>query len=254
MAKHWTPEQIEYLTETWGEKPIPSIARDLGKSINAVRLKANRLGLGPHIHSGEYITLNQLIIALRGRKYHDGDLKSYVIRRGLPVRRKKIIKHYYRVVYLDDFWVWAEQNRDFIDFSKLERGILGKEPEWIEEQRRADELYALYGGKAKKKWTPEEDALLISMVKSYRYTYQEISARLMRTESAIRRRLYKLGTKYRPITTDARPWTIDEIRTLLDMHIKGYKPEVIAEHVSRSATAIRGKIDAMQRKGLLKGA
>ena len=66
MKKHsmWSTEEIEYLDSRWGEVSIPAIANFLERSIGAVRCKVFRVGLTRHLHSGGYITLNQLMIAL----------------------------------------------------------------------------------------------------------------------------------------------------------------------------------------------
>jgi hypothetical protein len=249
MAKHWTKEQIEYLENSWGETSIPTIAKNLNKTVNAVKSKALRLGLRRHIHSGEYITLNQLMIALGRGPVHSYILKSWVEKRGLPVKTKKSINRKYRVVYLDDFWKWAERNRTFIDFSKVERNILGEEPEWVAEQRKADEMFAMY---KKTPWTKEEDAVLRAMLNSYKYSYRDISIRLKRTEGAVKRRMLDLGIKQRPLKADNHnPWANEEENILMDLYYKGYRQEVIAEFIDRSALAIRGKIERMQRDKLL---
>jgi len=248
-TRHWMEEELEFMESRWGEMSILGIAKCLKRSINAIRLKALKIELGWHLHSGEYITLSQLFQALGRNKSYSYALISWVKRRGLPVKIRKSIKRKYRVIYLDDFWRWAERNRTFIDFSKVPRGILGKEPAWVEEQRKADELFALY---KKTPWTPEEDAMLRTMLNSYRYSYRDISIRLKRTESAIKRRILDLGLKQRPLKADNHnPWTKEEEKMLVDLYNKGYKPEVIAEFIDRSALAIKGKIERMLRENLL---
>ena len=62
----WPDEQTNYLIKYWGILTIPTLANNLNKSINAVKLKAGRLGLGCHLHADQsYITLNKLCQALR---------------------------------------------------------------------------------------------------------------------------------------------------------------------------------------------
>lgn len=39
----------------------------------------------------------------------------------------------FKIIYLDEFWKWAEKNRSFLDFSKMEPLALGKEPGWVNE-------------------------------------------------------------------------------------------------------------------------
>ena len=59
MGKWWSNEEIEFLEDNWGYKSIPVIAKSLNRTINAVKVKAVRLGLGDHLDSGNYITFNK---------------------------------------------------------------------------------------------------------------------------------------------------------------------------------------------------
>lgn len=239
--KSWPKEQVDYLEEKWGVISIPQIAKHLGRSVNAIKLKAQRIGLGRHIHSGEYITFNQLAVAL-GKSF--SQVKGRWVPRGLPIKYKKSINKSYRIIYLDDFWKWAENHKDLLDFSAFEENTLGKEPSWVSEKRKADFYASRY---ITTPWTKDEDALLISMLKAYRYGYHDISIALRRTGGAIKRRMQDLNIKLRPIKADNHnPWTEEEVRILLDMRTKGYGYEVIAERLgSRSALAVRGKEERM---------
>ena len=72
--RKWTQEEYDYLQEKWGTISLQSIARYLDRSENAIRIKVQRLGLGPFLEGGEYVSWNQLLIALGiqgGRRYKD---------------------------------------------------------------------------------------------------------------------------------------------------------------------------------------
>ncbi len=129
--KYWTQDEMDYMQDSWGSKSQKAIAKKLGRSINSVRIKANRLGLGNMLEHGEYVTFNQLCLALNGGNFNSYQLTSWCENRGFPIKHKLIMERRIRVVYIDDFWEWAEKNRTFIDFSKLEEFVLGKEPEWV---------------------------------------------------------------------------------------------------------------------------
>ena len=166
------------------------------------------------------------------------------------MKKKKSIKRGYLVIYIDEFWDWAFKHKNIIDFSKFEENNLGEEPGWVKEQRKADVLKALRFKLTP--WSKDEDSLLISMLNEYRYGYKEISQRLQRTEGAIKRRVLDLNLKQRPLKADNHnPWTFDEEMTLLDLRSKGYSPELIATRISRSALAIRGKVERMQKAGII---
>lgn len=233
--KLWTAEEIEQLDEYWGVYTIPKIAAIIGRSVNAVKLKATRLGLGRHIHSGTYITVNQLAIAI---KHHYGTVRNWE-KYGLPTRCKKSINKVYKIIDIEDFWTWAAEHKHLIHFDRIEPLILGAEPDWVAESRRA----AFEGKTSRKKWTNMEDKRLVYMLNQYRYSFSEIAADVNRTESAVKRHIYDLGLQQRPDRQDSRKWTEDEIGVMLDMIGRGYSFEQIGAHLGRTGLAVRGKYE-----------
>ena len=86
--------------------------RKLNRTTNAVKVRAQRLGLGAVLMAGEYVTLNQLLLAVNGGSGSYGyKMKSWVENRGLPVHTKKVNRCSFRVVYIEEFWEWAERYR-----------------------------------------------------------------------------------------------------------------------------------------------
>lgn len=249
VKPNWTPEEKAYLEENWGRISIGTIAKNLGRSENAILIKACRFGLGPYLESGEYITLNQLLIALRGHQQGSYTLNQW-IEKGLPVKKKRVRNCSFKVIYFDDWWDWAEMNRTIIDFSKLEPNVLGAEPDWVKEQRRADSEKRLQYKKTS--WAPEEDLLLKQLLKSYKYTYRELSVRLQRTEGAIKRKMVDLKIKERPLKmSNHNPWTPPEEEKLKELYHKGHTPNTMANYIDRSAQAISGKIKRLIKEGHL---
>lgn len=136
----WKPDEEQFLVENWGTKSVPCIAERLNRTTNAIIVRARRLNLGPALNAGDYITLNQLCKAFTGNEHgmYSYQSISWVKNRGLSVHNKRVNQCTFRVVYLDEFWDWAEKNRAFLDFSKMEKYALGREPEWVDEQRKKD--------------------------------------------------------------------------------------------------------------------
>lgn len=244
----WTKEEEEFLSEYWGLYSMEHIANTLNRTATAIQVRAVRLGLGPFLESGDYITLNQLMVELRGSNGCSYTIQQW-IDKGLPVKTKKVKGSSFKVVNLDDFWKWAEKNRTLIDFSKLEENALGKEPDWVKEQRKADIEMRRF---KRTNWTKAEDKRLISLLKEFRWTYREIAEKLNRTEGAIKRRMIDLGLKERPISMPKHnPWTKEEEGILIDLYEKGYQPDVMTKYINRSSQAIRGKIERMIRDRVL---
>lgn len=241
----WTPEEDLYLKDHWGMVSIPSIAKKLDRTVLAVKLRAGRIGLGGVLNSGDYVTLNQLMIAVTGNSQsYSYQMQSWVRNRGLPVHTKRVNKCTWRVVYLDEFWAWAEQHRSFIDFSKLEPLALGKEPKWVPEQRKKD--FQAFSLQRKDPWTPDEDRRLKMLLQQHKYGYVELSEILHRSEGAITRRCNALGLKERPVRADnhgkASVWTDADYQALADGIRHGDSYPVIGKAVGRSEKAVRGKV------------
>ncbi|MBQ7976268.1 MAG: hypothetical protein IJ300_11340 [Clostridia bacterium] len=245
QARNWTKEEIDYLSESWGRVSVTRIAEKLGRNTGAVMQRASKIGLGSFFESGDYITLHQLLLAVTGsRGGNRYILKSWVANRGLPIHNKRLEKKVVRVVYLEDFWQWAEANRSFIDFSKMEPLILGEEPQWLVEQRKKDaKAFRL---QRKDAWTPFEDEKLVYYLKQHKYTYAELSKMLCRSCGAIQRRCTDLGIRERPVKADNRGpasvWTAEMYAILADGIRNGDSYMVIADALGKSEKAVRGKV------------
>jgi len=249
MPAAWSKYEEDYLQEKWGAVSIATIAKNLGRSVYGVKLKAQRLGLKRFIHSGEHITLSQLCQVLK-ISYSTWSMGKYK-KLNMPVKRKKVINESVRILYMRDFWKWAEQHKMAVDFSRFEPGELGPEPMWVQDKRKADMEAKKY--KRRDPWTPEEDWLLTQMLNSYRYTCREMSIRLKRTEGAVARRYNDLGLKQRPLVESKHTnhWTADQVELLTELYYMGYIAEVMAEHIPKSAKAIQGKTERLVKEGKL---
>ncbi len=242
--RKWTPEEIEYLSSNWGTVSYSGICRKLGRSEQSIRQKAYKLGLGPFIECGDYVTLHQVSMALGFGWSSDKYFVRSWGRRGCPIRNKRRGRASIRVIFLDDFWKWAEKNRSFLDFSKMAPLALGKEPPWVAAQREKDRKSCAL--QRKDAWTPEEDAKLIAMLKEYRYGYAEISETLHRSTGAIARRCRDLGLKERPIREHSgakeNRWTTENTAALENGIRNGDSYMLIGKTVGKSEKAVRGKV------------
>lgn len=239
--RNWTNEEVEYLEDKWGQTSITGIAKELKRSINSVKEKAYRIGLTRHIHSGEYITYNQLLVAIgMGESY----VRTKFENNGIPIKFKKSIKKRYRIIYVDDFWKWAEEHKNLLNFKKFEPGALGwPEPRWVDLKRQSDKQKSII--KKTTPWTETEDKQLEWLLSQYKYGYADIARIMERTEGAVKRRCYDLGIKARPVKAENhRKWEKWETDLLLEMHSKGYTYEDICKKLNnRSVHAARGKIE-----------
>lgn len=234
--KPWTTEEMEYLDTYWGTKSISAIASHLCRTVNAVKNKAIRCGYTRHIHSGTMITLNQLAEAVN-RSY--SVLNTTWINHGLPIKYRKSINRKYKMIDIEDFWRWAATHKHLIDFSKIENGILGKEPEWVKEARHA----SYSARKNTMPWTDADDFKLKTMLKAYKYTYADLSKELNRSEGAIKRRIFDLSLMERPMRKENRKWTDEETAELIRLVEVGYCFEDIGIKLNRTGSCVRGKYE-----------
>ena len=244
INRNWTKEETEYLKENWGKISIPVLVKKLNRTESAIKRKANKLGMYSFLKSGEYVTLNTLLQVIG---VDNGGYKkiSWIRNRNFPVHTKRVSrKKEVRIVKPEEFWKWAEENKDFLDFSNFEKNALGKEPDWVKDKRREDKE------KARKykttPWTIQEDEKLKYYLKQFRYTSMELSKMLMRTEGAIQKRINDLNLKERPVKADNHvKWTEEEYNLLGEMLKDGKNYEYMSEKLGKSSKAIRGRVYCM---------
>lgn len=241
--RSWTTEDEVYLMDQWGGTSIPGIAKKLGRTVNAIKIRASRLGLGAALAAGEYVTFNQLMVVLSGGRGHSYSyqVESWIEKRGFPARYKRVVNNRFRVVYLEEFWKWAKEHRSFIDFSRMEPLSLGKEPAWVEGQRKIDAIS--FANQRKDPWTQQEDQRLIYLLKQHKYSWSEMSHELRRSAGAIQRRCCDLGIKERPLRASPHnPWNDTDQQLLADMLRRGCSYTMIGDAVRRSEKAVRGVV------------
>lgn len=147
-------------------------------------------------------------------------------------------------VHLKEFWTWAEKNRSFLDFSKLEPLAFGEEPAWVAEQRKRD--FKACSLQRKDPWTPAEDAKLRMLLEQYKYTYEQMSDMLRRSPGAIQRRCADLGLKARPVRINPHGpeavWHQEDYDRLAEGIKSGESYMSISKALGKSEKAIRGKV------------
>lgn len=239
--RRWSDEDLRYLEESWGVYQMSKICEYLDRSEGSVVQKAYRLGLHAFLDSADYISYNMLLKALGYGNADTYKTTSWIKNRGLPIKYKKVNRCRFRIIYLDDFWKWAKKNRDLLDFSRFEKNVLGKEPEWVARKRKHDiEKKRNYKSSP---WTKTEDERLRYFLSRQQYTYFELSRMMQRTDGAILRRAIDLGIKDRPIKADSHNrWTESEIESVVGMIQDGYGYEYMSDRLERSSKAIKGKV------------
>ena len=183
----WTAAEFDYLKENWGTQTPDYIAKNLGRTINAIIVKSKVLGLGSFLDSGEYLNAHR-ITELMGVDSHV--VNRTWIKHGLKLRNKKIRGNVrFGIITFENFMVWLKEHQNMWDSRKVPEYGLGTEPEWLKEKRRLDAL--LPAQSRGTKYTPEEDNKLVMMFRMGK-TQAEIAEALERTESSVNARIQRL--------------------------------------------------------------
>lgn len=185
----WTQDELDYISEVWGEKTIPQIARHLGRSVNAVKIKCVRLGYTGQKWYGNMMSARK-VSELLGVDVH-AVCDYWIPKHGLPGKRKRLgsSKQKTTIIMFDDLLQWLENHQDLWDSRRVELYGLGMEYEWLQRKRASD---ALIPKRKSQLWTPEEDRQLISMFRKGDMTMAEMGAVLHRPASGVEHRLTRL--------------------------------------------------------------
>ena len=143
MAKRWNYKEICFLKDNWGDMQLVNIANKLNRTIDAVKIKAQRIGLKDQRLYMSEISLNQLVNIIG-----NSQLRYIADTEHLPfIFYRKIVKDKIKVVDMDKFWGWLDKNRHAISLHNTDKYSFGYEPDWVEEKRQADKRAKEYSTK-----------------------------------------------------------------------------------------------------------
>lgn len=240
--RHWTEAEKSFLQDNYGFLTIESLQKKLDRSECAIQNQVARMKLGRWYSNLEGVTQNEFAKALN---VHHGTVTNWNQNYGLPIRMKRLKKDYFKIIMLDDFWKWAQDHKNMIEWDKVEKHILGAEPDWV---RHARDAAIIAKNKSVKKipWSKDDDTKLLWMLNQHKFTYAEIATELNRTHGGIKRRITDLGIKLRPVYRENhKKYSQEEIDCIVSMYQAGHSFQKIAEKLDRSEAGVRGKLERM---------
>lgn len=190
----WTEEEDEYVLAKYGMKSLDSIAAHVKRTPLAVERRLSRLGVYGAKENTGYMTVPQLAYALH---VDDHTVYRWMENNSLPFKKGTAKVREHNLIDVLEFWKWAEQNRDLINFFKIPKNSLIPEPEWVNQQRKVDYLRRPH--KENQNWTGEDDAYLWLLFYGDGRTQKEIGEIMGRTETAVQRRLARLREKRKAV-------------------------------------------------------
>lgn len=244
----WTKEEDDFLRENVGKLRLQTLAEKLGRTVEAVDCRLCRLGIAHTKAMTGRLTANELanLVGMEQKA-----VLRWIRNHGLPAKRKAPkLSQIYHLISPEDFWKWAERNKERIDFSRIKPDSIPPEPEWVEEEREKDRR--TIPKRRREPWTPEEEGKMQQMI-ALGYSYAEIAEELGRTYSGVAHRINKIqgsGKAKVPRRKIAIPWTDEEVQLMLELERKGYDDESIAYSLGREKSHIVYKRSWMREKGL----
>lgn len=189
MRRDWTEYDVDYLENNIGQVKINSIAKHLNRSVGGVIIKMKRLGIGHTKNFSDGITRTELARLLG---VDSNTVGWWTQKHGLPFH-SRVTRHSRRYYFIDptDFWEWAYQNSERVDFSKIERNSIVPEPEWVREHRMKKQKPI---GNYYIKWTEKEEKELLAL-KSEGKSVDFIAQKLKRTPNSIYRKYARMARK-----------------------------------------------------------
>lgn len=189
----WTKEEDEFIEIHAAHKTLEWMAKKLHRTPDGLRVHMIDIGIGDlHMEKGTYSAkaLSEIIGTSHEtvrRWIQDKGLPAVKTSRYVQVERRHMRYH----ITPEDFWRWAEKNRDLVEFNRIEPHSLPPEPQWLAEERKKQ----FYRPAKQKTWEPEEDQRLL------RYYYVEavrqidIAKEMGRSLNSIEKRLKRLREK-----------------------------------------------------------
>jgi len=186
MSRIWSNSEIDFLQNQVGKMKVDSIAKQLNRSVTAVLIKMKRLKIGNTKNNTGGITRSELARMLG---VDSKTVEWWTYKYGLPFQTK-ITRHSRRYFFIEvtDFWEWAYEHADRVDFSKIELNSIVPEPEWVREYRRKKQVPI---GNYYRNWTTKEEELLLTMIDLGK-SIDFISKQLNRTSISIQRKRKRL--------------------------------------------------------------
>lgn len=187
MNRMWTAAEIDFLKENIGKCKIDTIARQLARTESAVLLKAKRLKIANTKQVQGEISLGELALLIHKNRRTLYDW----IQKGTFPARKRITrsKRAFYFIKPDEFWNWACQNQEKLNFSQIAPYAIPPEPEWVNKARKQKKVTEERGYKY---WTMSEISSLLEYDQEG-LKYSVIAEKLKRTPNSVGKQLMRIN-------------------------------------------------------------
>lgn len=182
--RRWTAAEELYLTRNYLARDLSWISKKLNRTEESLRRKAERMDIC--IYGREEISAKTLAACFNSdirvikRWKEKFNMPCKTVRRGQAV---------FFLIDVDKFWIWANKNKQHINWSKYELMSLPPEPDWVKKEKNT---YDKVKGR-----TPisETDISMIHSLVRRGFTYKEIGKKIGRTETSVKHIMSKRSRK-----------------------------------------------------------
>ncbi len=177
-GRPWTQEEEAKLRDLYGMASMRCLMKSLKRSSWAIRLRARRLGLRV-MENGEGVTMAELARCLN---ISLATVRRWVARDGLPARSVQLTENQtIKKIRPEDFWAWAQERTERIDWTKIEPNVLPPEPGWVQALR----LDGAGRGKYARRRTTTQDIERIRSLRRKGMTRRRIAETTGRSEGSV---------------------------------------------------------------------
>lgn len=181
--RNWTEDEIEFLKENVGNMKLETLAKKLDRSELSIQNKLKRLGISNTKAQTGYLTTFELANLV---KKDPTTVRGWITRHGLK-STKKVTRssRQFHFIHPEEFWKWAEENKEKIDFSKIDPQTIIPEPSWVEAERKKENPISY------KVWSVKEEMRLQKMLTSG-YSLKDAAGALDRSIISVQRKYERL--------------------------------------------------------------
>ncbi|HAQ08522.1 MAG TPA: DNA-binding protein [Bacillus bacterium] len=180
----YVAEEIQMIKDQIGTQSVTILAKRMNRTMVALEVKIKRMGISNTKSQTGMITAGELARILQVDR---NTVICWIINHELESQQRITrTKKRFMFINIEDFWNWADNNRNKIDFSKLEPNALPPEPDWVDEERKVSKAVTNY-----KVWTKQEEKLLLEVYRSGK-NLKEISCLFGRSSDSIRNKIKRL--------------------------------------------------------------
>lgn len=131
--REWTKDEETYMYRRYLNQSVETTAKFLNRSVSSVKHKASKMGLNHYY--GERISAKTL-----AKCFHSdiSVIVRWIDKYDLPCKKVKLKNQTRYLIDAAEFWKWAENHQDVINWKKYERETLFPEPSWVNYEWKKD--------------------------------------------------------------------------------------------------------------------